>query len=76
MPDFLQAAEVILTEVSFFAQAYEPPIATLISFLGDSEFQLYDIASLSGRSRDNRLHQGDFIFVRTGSQLLEDGHWE
>ncbi len=73
---FLQAAEVILTEVSFFAQAYEPPIAALVSFLSDNGFQLYDIASLSGRSRDNRLRQGDFIFVRIGSQLLKDGHWE
>jgi FkbM family methyltransferase len=73
---FLQAAEVILTEVSFFAQAYEPPIAALVSFLSDNGFQLYDIASLSGRSRDDRLRQGDFIFVRIGSQLLKDGHWE
>lgn len=73
---FLHAAEVILTEVSFFAQAYEPSIPALISFLSDNAFQLYDIASLSGRSRDNRLRQGDLIFVRIGSQLLEDGHWE
>jgi FkbM family methyltransferase len=73
---FLRAAEAILTEVSFFAQAYEPPIATIVSFLNDHGFVLYDIASLSGRSRDNRLHQGDFVFVRTGSQLLKDGQWE
>ena len=73
---FLQATEVILTEVSFFAQAYEPPIAALVSFLNDKGFLLYDIASLSGRPRDNRLHQGDFVFVRTGSQLLEDGQWQ
>ncbi len=73
---FLRSVEVILTEVSFFAQAYEPPIASLISFLNDSGFQLYEIASLAGRSRDNRLKQGDFVFVRLGSQLLQDGRWE
>ena len=73
---FLRSVEVILTEVSFFAQAYEPPIASLISFLNDSGFQLYEIASLAGRSRDNRLKQGDFVFVRVGSQLLQDGRWE
>ena len=73
---FLRSVEVILTEVSFFAQAYEPPIAVLVSFLNDCGFQLYDIASLSGRSRDNRLKQGDFVFARVGSQLIQDGRWE
>jgi FkbM family methyltransferase len=72
----LRSVEVILTEVSFYAQAYEPTIASLVSFLDDSGFELYDIASLSGRARDNRLHQGDFIFVHTGSQLLQDSRWE
>ena len=73
---FLRSAEAILTEVSFFAQAYEPPIAELVSFLNDNGFQLYDVAALGGRPRDNRLKQGDLIFVRFGSQLLEDGRWE
>jgi FkbM family methyltransferase len=75
-PTFLQSVEAILTEVSFYAQAYEPAIAALISFLNDSGFLLYDIASLAGRTRDNRLCQGDFVFVRAGSQLLQDGRWE
>jgi FkbM family methyltransferase len=73
---FLRSVEVVLTEVSFFAQAYEPPIAALMSFLDQSGFQLYDIASLAGRSRDNRPHQGDFVFVRAGSQLVQDDRWE
>ena len=75
-PVFLRSVETILTEVSFYAQAYEPSIAAIVSFLNDSGFQLYDIASLAGRTRDNRLHQGDFVFVRAGSQLLQDGRWE
>jgi FkbM family methyltransferase len=72
----LRSVEAILTEVSFYAQAYEPTIAALVTFLNDRDFQLYDIASLSGRSRDNRLHQGDFVFARVGSQLLRDSAWE
>jgi FkbM family methyltransferase len=73
---FLRSAEVILTEVSFYAQAYEPPIAALVSFLDDNGFQLYDIASLAGRARDNRPRQGDFVFVRDGSELLDDARWD
>ena len=72
----LRAIEVVLVEVSFFAQAYEPPIPALMRFLDDKGFELFDIASLSGRTRDNRLRQGDFIFVRRGSVLLADGRWE
>jgi FkbM family methyltransferase len=74
--EFLRSAEAILTEVSFYAQAYEPPIAALVSFLDDNGFQLYDIASLAGRARDNRPRQGDFVFVREGSELLNDARWD
>jgi FkbM family methyltransferase len=73
---FLRSAEAILIEVSFYAQAYEPSLAELVSFLNENGFQLYDIAALAGRTRDNRLHQGDFVFVRVGSQLLQDCRWE
>jgi FkbM family methyltransferase len=71
----LKSVEVILTEVSFFAQAYEPSIAMLISFLNNSGFDLFDIAALSGRTRDNRLKQGDLVFVKRGSPLLADTRW-
>ena len=73
---FLRSAEAILTEVSFYAQAYESRIAALVSFLSDNGFELYDIASLGGRARDNRPRQGDFVFVRAGSQLVDDTGWE
>ena len=63
---------MILTELSFYAQAYEPAIIDLMKFLG---FEWLDIAAISGRTRDNRVHQGDFVFARTGSQLLEDTRW-
>ena len=67
--------EVILCEVSFFAQAYEPPIDKLIQFLAGHGFALYDIASISARGRDNRARQGDFIFVRQNSPLFMDTAW-
>ena len=72
---FLQSAEAILIEVSFFAQEYEPPIADLVWFLKKSGFRIYDFASLAGRTRDNRLVQGDFMFVREGSQLVPSQGW-
>ncbi|HEX4410987.1 MAG TPA: FkbM family methyltransferase [Xanthobacteraceae bacterium] len=72
----LRSVEVILTEVSFYAQAYEPPIATLIAFLDGHGFVLYDIASLADRTRDSRPRQGDFIFVRKESPLAVDTRWD
>jgi FkbM family methyltransferase len=71
----LPSVEVILTEVSFFSQAYEPSIVELLSFLNERDFELYDIASITGRSRDNRARQGDFILVRKGSVLASDRGW-
>ena len=71
----LIAIEVILIEVSFYAQAYEPPVATLIAFLSDHGFVLHNIASLMGRERDDRAHQADFLFVRAGSPLDADRSW-
>jgi hypothetical protein len=70
----LRSVEVILMEVSLFAQAYESSIADVISFLGENEFE--HIAALSGRARDNRLKQSDFIFVRRDSPLATDKAWD
>jgi FkbM family methyltransferase len=71
----LKSVEVLLTEVSFFAQAYEPSIAELTAFLDEHEFDLYDVAALSARMRDNRLKQGDLIFVKRNSSLASDKSW-
>jgi len=71
----LPSIEVILTETSFFAQAYEPPIATLVGFLADHGFIQDDIASLNARQRDNPAHQADMVFIRSDSQLNADRAW-
>ena len=67
--------EVVLAEASFFAQAYEPPIASLIEFMAAHGFILDDIASLSGRRRDNRAHQADLVFLNEKSPLNADSAW-
>jgi FkbM family methyltransferase len=71
----LQSVESILTEVSFYSQAYEPPINKLIDFLDEHDFELYDIASITGRARDDRARQGDFVFAKKNSVLALDGGW-
>lgn len=71
----LKQTDVVLTEVSFYAQAYEPPISQLVSFLAGHGFELYDVASIYARPRDDRPRQGDFIFVRSRSVLAQDRAW-
>ncbi len=75
-PVTLTRVEVLLIEVSFFKQNYEPSIPELVTFLDGAGFDLYDVGSLSGRTRDDRLRQGDLVFVRRGSPLLADDNWE
>jgi FkbM family methyltransferase len=71
----LSRIEVVLIEVSFFRQGYEPSIAELVHFMDESGLDLHDIASLSARRRDNRAHQSDFVFVNRTSPLVADTVW-
>ena len=71
----LPAVEVVLTEVSFFQQGPEPTVPQLIEFFDRAGFDLFDVAALSGRTRDQRLRQGDFVFVRRGTPLWADKGW-
>ncbi len=72
----LRSVEVVLSEVSFYTQSHAPTIAELIAFMKGAGFDLYDIASLSARPRDNRSREADFVFVREDSPLLQDRRWE
>jgi len=74
----LTRVEAILTEVSFFDihDAGRPLFSDVLAFLRDRSFDLYDISSLSGRPRDNRLCLGDAVFVRRDSPLCGDRSWE
>lgn len=71
----LSVTEVVLVEASYYAQAYEPPISRLVAFLAEHEFELYDIASIYARPRDDRPRQSDLIFVKAGSPLSLDKKW-
>jgi hypothetical protein len=72
----LATTDVVLSEISFFAQDYEPPIAALVGFLSEHGFELYDVASVYARPRDDRPRQGDFIFVRRRCSLAVDRSWD
>lgn len=72
---FLERTDVILCEASFFAQAYEPSLYDLITFLHDHEFELQDVAALTERARDGRAHQADLVFIRKTSDLSLDNAW-
>lgn len=71
----LRSVEVVLVEIPFFGGAGQPTVADIIGFFRRSGFDLFDIASLSGRPRDNRLREGDFVFVRQGSPISADAAW-
>ncbi|MFZ0846975.1 MAG: FkbM family methyltransferase [Pseudolabrys sp.] len=66
----LQSIEVVLIEVMFLP--FGPSIASIVAFFEENGFELYDIASLSGRMRDNRLAGGDLIFARRNGGLMAD----
>lgn len=72
----LPLIDAILVEVSFYAQAYEPSVASLVKFLDDKGFELHDIGAVSGRSRDGRAHQADFLFVQRHTLLALDTSWD
>ncbi|MBS0517125.1 MAG: FkbM family methyltransferase [Proteobacteria bacterium] len=72
----LPLVEVVLIEVSFFTQIGAPIIADMVAFFEARGFALFDIAALAGRTRDDRLRQGDFVFVRRDSPLQADRGWE
>ena len=44
----------------------------VMAFLQARGFALFDVASLGGRPRDQRLRVGDAIFIRRGSPLGQD----
>ena len=71
----LKHVEVVLVEAPFFCNVVRPVAADIIGFFSQHGFDLFEIASLSGRPRDNRLREGDFLFIRQGSPLSADVHW-
>ena len=71
----LRHVEVVITEVSFYQIPGAPKVSELIGLFDTNGFDLFDVAGLAGRSRDDRLRQGDLVFVKRGSPLLADTAW-
>jgi FkbM family methyltransferase len=72
--ELLRQVEVVVAEVRFFDvhESGRPVFSEVLGFLEGRRFQLFDVASLSSRLRDQRLWLGDVVFVRQGSHLSRD----
>jgi FkbM family methyltransferase len=70
----LASVECVFSEVRFFDVHHSghPVFADLLIFLRERNFDLYEIAGLSGRHTDGRLRLGDVVFMRRDSTLLGD----
>lgn len=73
----LRRTEAILVEVSFYdvENVGKPLFNDILKFLSLKEFELFDIASLTSRPRDQRLRMGDVVFVRRNTPLVRDVSW-
>ncbi|MEC9347347.1 MAG: FkbM family methyltransferase [Pseudomonadota bacterium] len=72
---FLRDVEVVLSEASFYMPTADSRIADLVAFMRTHGFVLYDVASITGRARDNRARDADLVFVRADSPLALDDSW-
>jgi FkbM family methyltransferase len=73
----LPLVEVILCEVRFFDidRSGCAVFGHVAEYLWARGFEVYDVAALNPRVRDNRLSFGDVVFVRRDSALREDVNW-
>jgi len=72
----LQSAEAVLMEVNFL-EIYDkaPLLHEAAEYMGQRQFQVYDICSLFRRPFDKALWQADVIFVRRSSRLVASTRW-
>lgn len=75
--DLLRSVEAILVETHVFDTdgVGNPVFGDVLIALRARGFELFDVASLSARPRDNRLRLGDFFFVARDSALARDRSW-
>ena len=73
----MPSVEVILCEVAFLDSHHSgnAVFGQIAAFLWDRGFEVYDVATLLPRVRDNRLLFGDVVFVRRDSALRQDVSW-
>jgi FkbM family methyltransferase len=71
----LPRLEIVLAEFSFFTQLNEATVPEIVGFFDKAGFDLFDIVSISQRTRDGRAKHGDMVFVRRGTPLWADRSW-
>ena len=72
----LSSAEFVLLEVSFLDIYVNCPlIVDTINFMDAQNFVVYDICSLMRRPLDKALFQSDFLFIKKGSEFLQNKRW-
>ena len=74
----LERIEVVVCEVAFFDinDGGRPLFTDISEFLLRHSFVLFDLASLNGRRRDERLRTGDAIYARKNSFLVRDNRFD
>jgi len=74
----LERIEVVVCEVAFFDinDGGRPLFTDISEFLLRHSFVLFDLASLNGRPRDERLRTGDAIYARKNSFLVRDNRFD
>ncbi len=73
----LPRLEVLLLEVQFYEieRNGRPTFADVFLYLRERGFELWDIACLSPRPRDQRLRMGDVVFIACDSPLFNEAAW-
>ncbi len=71
----LGRTDIVLTEVSFYAQAYEPPISALVAFLAHHGSSFTTSPPSMRDHEDDRPRQGDLVFVRADAEIARDKAW-
>ena len=72
----LKKTDFVLCEVEFLGTSdRECTFKIVTDILKINGFDLFDIVSLSGRERDNRLREGDILFVKRNHKIYQDNRF-
>ncbi len=74
----LKSVEIVISETQFFSLCGNPHAVflDLAIQMRDAGFEIFDFVTLASRPKDERLTQGDVVFVRRSSPLRNDIGWE
>lgn len=73
--DVLQAAEVVMLEVSLIEEYRDSPLfADVVAYMAQRGFLVQDVCTIFRNTPDQSMNEADVIFVRKGSPLIQPGH--